>query len=58
MILKEEEIENFLNEYLKCVRARFDITGLKRTNESIYGDYMLKRNHLVRNGMGAVSAAG
>ena len=29
VILKEEEIENFLNEYLKCVRARFDITGLK-----------------------------
>lgn len=29
VILKEEEIENFLNEYLKYVRARFDITGLK-----------------------------
>ena len=29
MILREEEIENFLNEYLKCVGARFDITGLK-----------------------------
>ena len=24
VILKEEEIENFLNEYLKCVGARFD----------------------------------
>ena len=29
VILREEEIENFLNEYLKCVGARFDITGLK-----------------------------
>lgn len=29
VILREEEIGNFLNEYLKCVGARFDITGLK-----------------------------
>ncbi len=35
MILREEEIENFLNEYLKCVGARFDITGLKK-NEQKY----------------------
>lgn len=27
--IEEEEIGNFLNEYLKCVGARFDITGLK-----------------------------
>ena len=37
VILKEEEIENFLNEYLKCVRARFDITGLKE--RFLYGEY-------------------
>ena len=29
VILREEEIENFLNEYLKYVGVRFDITGLK-----------------------------
>ena len=58
VILSAEEMDRFLEIYLKCVEDRFDTEGLKERTKVFLENYLFKRNYMVRNGMGAVSAAG
>lgn len=58
VILDQDRIDAFLDTYIEKVNGRFDTTGLKGADLYLYSGHLPAGHHLVRYGMGTVSAAG